>query len=93
MSSGLELTEAIEVTVFRRCCEAGTGGAETASLLADVLLESQEKLMPNFLGGGGGCGGVAVGFAAGGGPQGIDGRLPDRPCDRKGNFGGDAAMS
>jgi len=79
--------------VFRRSWEAGAGGAGAESLFADVLLESHEKLMPNFLGGGVGFGGVAVGFAAGGGPQGIDGRLPDRPCDRKGNFGGDAAMS
>lgn len=93
MSSGLELIEAIEVTVFRRPWEAGAGGAETESLFADVLLESHEKLMPNFLAGGGGCEGVAVGFPAGGGPQGIDGRLPDRPCERKGNLGGDAVMS
>ena len=32
-----------------------------------------------------------VGFEAGGGPQGIDGRFPDRPCDRIGSFGGDVA--
>ncbi len=71
--------EAKEVTVFRRSWEGGAGGAETESLLADVLLESHEKLMPNFLEVGVGLGLVAVGFAAGGGPHGIDGRFPDRP--------------
>ncbi len=47
--------------------------------------------MPNFLGGGAVEGAGTVGFEAGGGPQGIDGRFPDRPCDRTGSFGGDVA--
>lgn len=86
----MELTDAIDVTVSRRSREAGGGpGAGVASLLADVLLESQEKLMPSFLGGGAE---EFVDFAAGGGPQGILGKLPERPCPRKGNFGGEAAM-
>lgn len=79
MSSGLELIEAMEVTVFRRSWDVGGAGAETESLLADVLRESHEKLMPSFLGGGVGIGAFAVGFDAGGGPQGIVGRLPERP--------------
>ncbi len=60
-------------------------------MVPEVLLDSQEKLIPNFLGGGT-VGVETVGFEAGGGPQGIDGRLPERPCDRKGTFGGDAAV-
>ena len=57
-----------------------------------MLLESQEKLIPNFLGGGI-VGGVETdGFEAGGGPQGMDGRFPDRPCDRAAAFGVDAAV-
>ena len=48
--------------------------------------------MPNFLGGGTVEGVETVGFEAGGGPQGMDGRFPDRPCDRIGSFGGGVAM-
>lgn len=48
--------------------------------------------MPNFLGGGAAEWLETVGFEAGGGPQGIDGRFPDRPCDRGGSFGGKVAM-
>ena len=57
-----------------------------------MLLDSQEKLIPSFLGGGT-VGGVEIdGFEAGGGPQGMDGRFPDRPCDRAAAFGGDVTM-
>ena len=48
--------------------------------------------MPSFLGGGAVEDVETVGFEAGGGPQGIDGRFPDRPCDRNGSFGGEVAM-
>lgn len=48
--------------------------------------------MPSFLGGGAVEGVETVDFEAGGGPQGIDGRFPDRPCDRLGSFGGEIAM-
>ena len=47
--------------------------------------------MPNFLGGGAVEGVETVGFEAGGGPQGIDGRFPDKACDRIGSFGGEEA--
>ena len=47
--------------------------------------------MPNFLGGGAVEGVETVGFEAGGGPQGIDGRFPDRPWVRIGSFGVDVA--
>ena len=93
MSSGFELTEAIEVTVFRRSRGDGTWlGGGIASLVPEVLLDSHEKLMPNFLGGGAAEGVETVGFEAGGGPQGMDGRFPDKPCDRGGSFGGELAM-
>ena len=48
--------------------------------------------MPNFLGGGAVGGVEIVAFGAGGGPQGIEGRFPDRPWDRIGSFGGEVAM-
>lgn len=81
------------MTVFRRSRGAGIWlGGGIASLVPEVLLDSQEKLMPNFLGGGAVEGVETVGFEAGGGPQGIDGRFPDRPCDRAGSFGGEVAM-
>lgn len=57
-----------------------------------MLLDSHEKLMPNFLGGGAVGGVEIVAFEAGGGPQGIDGRFPDRPWVRIGSFGGEVAM-
>lgn len=93
MSSGFELIEAIEVTVLRRSRGLGNwleGG--TASFVPEVLLDSQEKLMPNFLGGGTVGGVETVGLEAGGGPQGVGGRFPDRPCDLTGSFGGEEAM-
>jgi hypothetical protein len=87
------MTDAIEVTVLRRSWETGEGpGAGVVSLLADVLLESQEKLIPNFLGGGAGEVAGADDFPGGGGPHGIEGRLPERPWPRKGSFGGEAAI-
>ena len=93
MSSGFELTEAIEVTVFRRSRGDGTWlGGGIVSLVPEVLRDSHEKLMPSFLGGGAAEGLKTVGFEAGGGPQGIDGRFPDKPCDRGGSFGGELAM-
>ena len=93
MSSGFELIEATEVTVFRLSREFGSwAGGATASLVPEALLDSQEKLMPSFLGGGTVEGVETVGFEAGGGPHGIDGRFPDRPCDRGGSFGGDVAI-
>ena len=85
--------EAMEVTVFRRSWALGGGlGIGAASLLADPLLDSHEKLMPSFLGAGvgEGVGTVALGARGGGGPHGMDGRLPDRPCTLEGSFGGDA---
>ena len=57
-----------------------------------MLLDSQEKLIPNFLGGGIVGGVESDGFEVGGGPQGMDGRFPDRPCDRAAAFGVDAAV-
>ena len=81
------------MTVLRRSRGLGNwleGG--TASFVADVLLDSQEKLIPSFLGGGAEEGVEVVGFEAGGGAQGTEGRLPDRPCDRTGSFGADVAM-
>ena len=48
--------------------------------------------MPNFLGGGAVEGVETVGFRVGGGPQGIEGRFPDRPCARTGCFGGEVAI-
>ena len=92
MSSGFELMEAIEVTVLRRSRGLDNwldGG--TTSFVPEVLLDSQEKLMPNFLGGAG-VGVETVGFEAEGGPQGIDGRFPDKPCARTGGFGGEEAL-
>lgn len=67
-------------------------GGGTASLVPEVLLDSQEKLMPSFLGGGAAEAVETVGLEAGGGPHGIDGRFPDKPCDRIGSFGGEVAM-
>ena len=95
MSSGFEFSEAIEVTVFRRSLVLGGGlGAGTVSLLAEPLLESHEKLIPSFLGAGvgEGVGTVALGARGGGGPQGMDGRFPERPWPLNGSFGGDAAV-
>lgn len=72
--------EAMEVTVFRLSWGAGAAfGWDTTSLLADVLRESHEKLIPSFFGGGVGVGLFTVDFDAGGGPHGIDGKFPERP--------------
>ena len=94
MSSGLEPIEVIELTVFRRSRAVGNwldGGK--ASLVPEVLLDSQEKLIPSFLGGGAVEGVGVTDFEAGGGPQGIDGRFPDKPCAaRAGSFGGEVAI-
>ena len=80
------------MTVFRRPRGLGSWlGGGTASLVPEVLLDSQEKLMPSFLGGGA-VGVETVGLEAGGGPQGTDGRFPDRPCGRFGSFGEEVAM-
>lgn len=42
--------------------------------------------MESFLGGGAGL--TEFDLGGGGGPQGTGGKLPERPWDRKGNFGG-----
>ena len=62
--------------------------------MAEPLLESHEKLIPSFLGAGvgEGVGTVALGARGGGGPHGMDGRLPERPWPLNGSFGGDAAV-
>ena len=69
-------------------------GAGAVSLLAEPLLESHEKLIPSFLGAGvgEGVGTVALGARGGGGPHGMEGRLPERPWPLNGSFGGDAAV-
>ena len=90
--------DAIEVTVFRRSWALEEGlGAGIVSLFAEPLLESHEKLMPSFRGAGVGEGvgtaAVAFGARGGGGPHGIEGRFPERPCPLKGNLGGDVAIS
>ena len=93
MSSEFEPMEAMEVTVLRRSrglCSWLIGG--TVSFVPEVLLDSQEKLIPSFLGGGAVEGVEAVGFEVGGGPQGMDGRVPDRPCDRVGSFGAELEL-
>ena len=56
------------------------------SLFADALLESHEKGIDNFFGGGAGL--TECNLGGGGGPQGTAGKFPERPWDRKGNFGG-----
>ena len=62
--------------------------------MAEPLLESHEKLIPSFLGAGVGygVGTGAWGATGGGGPHGMDGRLPERPWPLNGSFGGDAAV-
>lgn len=56
------------------------------SLLEDVFLESHENGPESFFGGGGA--GVGWTRKGGGGPQGIVGRLPERPCALNGSLGG-----
>lgn len=88
MSSDAVPFGVIDVTVFRRSDWWPpawlVGGVE--SLFADALLESHEKGMDNFLSGGAGL--AECGLGGGGGPQGTAGKLPERPWERKGNFGG-----
>lgn len=55
------------------------------SLFEDVFLESHENGPESFFGGGAG---VEWTLGGGGGPQGIVGRLPERPCALNGSFGG-----
>ena len=51
--------------------------------------------MPSFLGAGvgEGVGTVALAARGGGGPHGMEGRLPERPWPLNGSFGGDAGTS
>lgn len=55
------------------------------SLFEDVFLDSHENGLESFFGGGAGAGCTLEG---GGGPQGMVGRLPERPCALNGSFGG-----
>lgn len=55
------------------------------SLFEDVFLDSQENGLESFLGGGAGADCTLEG---GCGPQGMVGRLPERPCALNGSFGG-----
>lgn len=73
--------------------EAGGIGAEAASLLPDVCLESHENGPVNFRDGGVGAGidCFEAGGPEGGGPHGIEGKAPESPCERKGSFGGGSA--
>ena len=49
--------------------------------------------MESFFGGGGAAAGaIVLNLGGGGGPQGTAGKLPERPCDRKGNWGGGAEV-
>lgn len=89
LSISSELLPVTETTVLRRSrCEVVDWRVDTtASLGADVLLESHENGIASFLGGG--CGGAEVwALVGGGGPQGIPGRLPDKPFVREGSLGG-----
>lgn len=91
MSSEFPPADDIDVTVLRRSTWVLDGFGGWLSVLADVLLESHEKGPASFLGGGAGAGEgdwVGKGFGAGGGPQGTEGRDPDKPCERKGTFEG-----
>lgn len=85
--SGLLLTVTIDEAVFRRsslCC--GIGGEKEASLAVEVFRESQENGLVKLLfvvigvGVGVGPGDICGCGALGGGPQGTEGRTPDRPC-------------
>ena len=51
----------------------------TVSFGVDVFRESQENGPVNFLVGGAGAGRFVVACGAGGGDQGTEGRIPDRP--------------
>lgn len=94
INSGLLPIVFIEEAVLRRSsAEAGAGGAEAASLLPDVCLESHENGPVNFRDGGVGVGMVCFEEAGpeGGGPHGIEDKEPESPCERKGSFGGGSA--
>ena len=55
-------------------------GAAGVSLFPDLPLESHEKLIPSFFGNGSGTDDVeSFAFDVGEGPQGMDGKFPDRP--------------
>ena len=70
---------------------AGCEGGIAASLGIDTLLESHENGIASFLGGGGGAG--VWSLEAGGGPQGMPGKLPERPFVRAGSLGGGAGAA
>ena len=92
ISSGLELSELIEVIVFRLSPteEDRLGCGTMASTFAEGFLEShEEKPVPNFFAAGAGNGFKSVALPVGGGPHGIDGKLLARPLPLKGIFGGD----
>lgn len=61
-------------------------------MFADVFLESHEKGLESFFGGGGAGGVMEVNLGGGGGPQGTEGRLPESPCERKGSLGSGAEL-
>jgi hypothetical protein len=92
----------IEDAVFRRSSRGdGIGGDVAGSF--EVLRESQEKGLVNFLAGAGaGGGGSELWFGGGGGggeAHGTAGRLPDSPCSgdffggRGGGFESSGALS
>lgn len=86
--SGLLLIVTIEEDVFLRSSlfGGGIGGDGEVSFVVDVFRDSQEKGLVKLLLGMTGVGvGVGTGDtdccrAAGGGPQGTEGRTPDKPC-------------
>jgi hypothetical protein len=95
--SGLLFNVVIEEAVFLRSplLGAGNGGDWTVSFVEDPR-ESHANGLVSFLVGTTGVGRVALlgaGGAAGGAPQGTEGRTPDKPCsdgfvDRGGGGGG-----
>lgn len=90
--------EFIDVTVFLLSFEFGEWlGGGIVSLLAELLLDSHEKPMPSFREGGAGEGlgpaALGAGGCPGGGPHGIEGRLPDKPRDLEDALCGEAWLS